>query len=416
MNDENIEQLKNEIEKGAELLDMSLEDALKKVDEICLQNGLDKDNDALLVLSLWRQYFSSVKMAQKNADPNQDNPITTTSGGWIKSAFGFFISVEDARDFMEIKRTQLENECGRDFDSCFNSGKIAFIEQADDGFNVSRCHNGETETKSIKNLPENHIEINGGWIVPLDDIQNYGSDVNTNYGKPLPKEQYNRAAIFIGEVNGVLGQYFFNYKGEHSKLFIPDTFKYVHFVCIINKNMPNKIHGITNKTLASLIYNDDLSDDSDVKRDMSNDNIADVLMNFSQDNYSPILDLDRYHSVNASKPYNEKYVITDGSVSSMNMTLTKNGNRIVSISDLNADFDYDGDGWSGTTCWIPEHIKLDFGIGSSIIVVGRTAQRTNDDGQLDSATINVSGILVTENRGKLMSNVDIPVEENIDWF
>ena len=135
-----------------------------------------------------------------------------------------------------------------------------------------------------------------------------------------------------------------------------------------------------------------------------------------EDNYSPLLDLDRYHSLIMNKDWDDRYVFTDGSVSSMNMTPTSNGNRILSITDLNADFDYEGDGWSGTTCWIPPHIDINFGIGSSVVVVGRTSQRTDDEGALESCTINVTGLLVTDNRGKSMDTVEIPVEEDTDWF
>ena len=55
------------------------------------------------------------------------------------------------------------------------------------------------------------------------------------------------------------------------------------------------------------------------------------------------------------------------------MTPTSNGNRILNITDLNAEFNYDDDGV--VTCWIPEHMEIDFGIGSSVIVIGNTSQR-----------------------------------------
>ena len=57
-----------------------------------------------------------------------------------------------------------------------------------------------------------------------------------------------------------------------------------------------------------------------------------------------------------------------------------------------------------------------FKVGSSVVVVGRTSQRTDDEGALESCTINVTGLLVTDNRGKSMDTVEIPVEEDTDWF
>ena len=98
----------------------------------------------------------------------------------------------------------------------------------------------------------------------------------------------------------------------------------------------------------------------------------------------------------------------------MNMTPTKNGNRIINITDLNAELDYEND--SGMiTCWIPEHLTLDFGIGSSVIVVGRTSQRTID-GEVEPVTINVAGLLCTVKHGSAVEETTQPVEEDFDWF
>ena len=43
-----------------------------------------------------------------------------------------------------------------------------------------------------------------------------------------------------------------------------------------------------------------------------------------------------------------------------------------------------------TTCWVPEHINIDFGIGSQLsIVIGRTSQRQTEEGEAQPVTINV---------------------------
>ena len=80
---------------------------------------------------------------------------------------------------------------------------------------------------------------------------------------------------------------------------------------------------------------------------------------------------------------------------------------------MNAEFDYDGDS-NMTTCWIPNHLTIDFGIGSSIIVIGRTSQRIVD-GEADPVTINVAGLYVVQRTGSPVE-VDEIVEENLDWF
>ena len=49
----------------------------------------------------------------------------------------------------------------------------------------------------------------------------------------------------------------------------------------------------------------------------------------------------------------------------MNMTPTSNGNRIINLTDLNAEMNYDND---GIKLLDSEHLNLDFGIGSAVIV------------------------------------------------
>lgn len=419
MENNNIEKLMKEVELGAGRIDLSLEDAVLKIDEICQQNGLDKNEEPLVVMNLWRQYVASAIMSRKkDSTDNNDSPTNTSSGGWLKQAFGMFISLDESRDMMEYNRNNALNEYKMDAETTLESGKVAAVNQFEDGtYQVIRYHEGERQERFIQTLPAGAMALDDSkwWIVPLDAIAKYREDPNPNYGKPLPKEEFRRSGVFVGEVDGTFGRYYFNYKGESSKAFQPNTFDWVSFNCIINSFDATKIHGITTKTLASLIHNDELPDDADSKRDMSQTSKADLLMEYAREHYVPLNDLDRAHGMNLSKTYLERFVVTDGNVASMILTPTSNGNRIVSISDLNADFEYDGEGYVGTTCWIPSHMEIDFGMGSDIIVVGRTSQRTNDDGSLDGATLNVSGLFVTSKRGKVVE-AEIPLEEDTDWF
>ena len=140
------------------------------------------------------------------------------------------------------------------------------------------------------------------------------------------------------------------------------------------------------------------------------------MKNTPQNNFDshlvPLVDMERAHIERQALPSKERYIITDGTVCNMNMTPTKNGNRIINLTDLNAEISFENDGI--TTCWIPEHLNLDFGIGSSVIVVGRTSQRVVD-GDAEPVTINVSGILCTVKHGSAVE-VSQPVEEDFDWF
>ena len=408
-----------EITKAAKLLDMSEEDVLAKFNDICTQNTIDMAKEELLARGLFRQWFSSVKSMQKKS-------TTTTSGGFFKNAFGFFVALDEARDMMEMSRTRITNEYRRDSEVTYNLGKVAVCTKIVDnvinsehevtnGFEIRMMRKGEEVVKVLSSLPTNHVELdNGQFIVPIDTTEMYGTTRNTNFNKPLPKSEFRRSGVFIGEVDGVMGKYFFNYKGVHTKDFNPRTFEFVHFICILNSRDATKIHGATDKTLASLVYNVDLNEDDENYINVTID-MQDELMSRSENNYCALIDLDRYHSSVNDKVYADRFVFTDGTVSSVNLNATANGNRIVNVTDLNADFDYSDGFNNGTTCWIPAHMNIDFGIGSQVIVVGRTSQGTDEDGNLRPISINVNGLLVMDKRGGDVSHEEV-VEDNLDWF
>ena len=163
--------------------------------------------------------------------------------------------------------------------------------------------------------------------------------------------------------------------------------------------------------MLSFSYNVDLSDEDEKKRDVSNMNVQDEIMGRSEDNYSPLVDLERYHQKVNDKTYNDRFVFTDGTVTSVNLKATANGNRILNLSDLNADFVDDG---GITTCWVPSHIDIDFGIGSNVIIVGRTSQGTDNEGNLRPVSINVTGLHVIDKRGGPPSG-EAPIEDNANW-
>jgi hypothetical protein len=73
------------------------------------------------------------------------------------------------------------------------------------------------------------------------------------------------------------------------------------------------------------------------------------------------------------------------------------------------------DGDLATTCWIPEHINITFGIGSTVLVVGRTSQRIVD-GEAEPITINTSGLLVQEAVGNPIAEQEGVEDEDLDWF
>ena len=112
------------------------------------------------------------------------------------------------------------------------------------------------------------------------------------------------------------------------------------------------------------------------------------------------------------KPVAERFVITNGTVCNINMTPTANGNRIINITDLTAEFDYEEEGM--VTCWIPEGIEIDFGIGSTKLLWDEPPNEKTDEG-LQPVTINVSGMFVKERRGQVVE-IEQATEEDLDWF
>ena len=403
MNDE----IRKEIEKAAEILGMSVDEVTEKFNDICTQNNLDTNEEPQLARGLFRQWFSGRKLAQQRAPASSDD-------GFFKSAVGFFISLDEARDMMAIQRDRIVADFHRDGDTTYNLGKVALFTESGDKYSGRMMRDGDEVVREFTKMPDNHVELdNGEYLVPLDSTEKYGTYVNKNYGKPLPKSEFRRAGVFVGQVDGNMGKYYFNYKGVNSVDFNPKTFEFVHFTCIVNSNDATKIHGVTDKTSASLVYNYEMNTG---QIDTSDISIQDELMNHSEGNYSPLIDLDRYHTSVTSKAYADRFVFTDGSVTSINMNPTKNGNRILTLDDLNTDFDFDDDGWSGTTCWIPSHVEIDFGIGSNVIIVGRTSQSRDNEGNLQNVSINVTGLHVLKSRGGSPDTIEFVEEDDTDWF
>ena len=398
MSNEKIEQ---EIADAARLLDMDIEEVKNKYESICETNDLT-DDDWKLALSLFRQWFSGTR-AYADAPKSESN----NANSLVKDALGFFISLDAARDMAAMQNERIKNEYMRDSDTTYSLGRVAKAEVTMDGYSVSRMYEGEEQTREVKELPKNNFEIEEGeWIIPLDNIKAYGERSNPNHGKPLPHEQYRMAGVFIGDVDGETGLYYFSYKGEASKSFNPKTFTSISMQVIRDQNNTNRIYGFKEGTLESLEVLD---------TETSSETYREYLGDLAGEHLSQLIDLDRAHANSQAKPYAERFVVTDGSVSSVNMTPNKFGTRRVTITDLNSDFDYEGGSWAGTTCWFPSHIDIEFGIGSSIIVVGRTSQGRNDDGTVGDATLNVSGVLIVENRGTVVEPFEVE-EEDLDWF
>jgi len=402
------EKTMKEIEAGGKVLGLSSEEANAKFAEICAESHIETTNP--IGLGLWRNFVANARRAAKTSNNPQQQ-----SDSLFKMAFGFFLSLEAPRDMMSWNRNKAKEEFLRDEDNALENGIVAVaLENALGKFTVSRYFNGNYEEKVVGTLPAGAETLEDGRIyIPLDATATYmNGGKNNNYGKPLPKEQFRRSGIFFGSVDGrEMQPYFFSYKNQGGIDFTPDTFDWVHFMCVAGSNGTD-IYGATDTTLKSLKRNADLDPEADSFRDMSTYDYESCLQEHFDKHITPLVDIDKKHISLQSEASKARYVITDGTVCNMNMTPTKNGNRIINITDLNAEIDFESDAM--TTCWIPEHLGLDFGIGSSVIVVGRTSQRMVD-GEAEPVTINVAGILCTEKVGSPIESAQ-PVEKDMDWF
>ena len=404
------EETRKEIEKSAQYINMSVEEALAKFEEICSENGLSVDDP--IAKGLWRNFVAN---ARRNANANNDS--NNSNDSYYKNAFGFFVSLDAPRDMMSWNRARAKEEFLRDSDNALENGIVAVAnENALGKWTVSRYHNNEYREKVLASLPDGAETLEDGRVfIPLDNTVTYmNGGKNNNYGKPLPKEQMRRTGVFYGSLGqGEMKPYFFSYKNQGGVDFAPNTFEWVHFLCVASDDGLN-LYGAKDLTSSSLTLNADMNPENELYRDMSDFEFEKDLQGNFDSHLTPLVELDRAHLERQGLPSKERYIITDGTVTNMNMTPASNGNRIINISDLNTEMDFDNDGLGITTCWIPEHLTLDFGIGSSVIIVGRTSQRTTDEG-VEPVTINVSGLLCVERKGSAVE-VSQPMEEDFDWF
>lgn len=398
--------METEIENSLQYLgDMTLETAKEKYEEICRQNNIETNDP--LGLALWRQFVVQNR--------RQQNSPSSSNNNLIKKVVGFFVSLDAPRDTVAWNRNKAKEEYLRDSNNALEQTIVAIAqENADGDFEITRYYKGEKQVKTVGELPEGAILVEDTFIIPLESNRLYPSGVeNKTYGKPLPLQVMKRTGIFYGSVDGgEMRKYNFSYKNESGVQFQPQSFDWLHFVAILSEDGEN-LYGMTDKTLLSLTRNEDINPEEDRYYDASNfGDFETFLVNKFTENVVPLIELDREHIKRQTLPANERFIITDGMVANMNMTPTKNGNRILNITDVTSEIE---DGMGITTCWIPEHIEIDFGIGSSIIVIGRTSQNQGEDG-VEPATINVSSILVTEQRGSPEISLTTVEEENYDWF
>ena len=405
------EKIMKEIEIGAKHLAITTEEMVDKYVEICEENGVDVNSD--VAVALLRNY---VRGNMKRTTTNNNSG----SNSLVKSAFGFFVSLESPRDMMSWSRNKAKEEYLRDNDKALSDGLVAVATDNGDGtYTLARYYKGDYAEKMVKTLNAGAEELeDGSIIIPIDPMPNYPSGLeNKRYGKPLPVNEFRRNGVFYGSIDGgEMKSYYFSYKNQGGVDFTPNTFDWVHFKAIPSDDGLS-LYGMTTATKDSLIRNEDVNPDNSDYRDMSSFDFPTCLFENYPKYGTTLVDLDRLHQTQQMEQARDKLAIVEGTVVNQRMTPTANGNRIISITDKAADMELteDDDGDLATTCWIPEHININFGIGSKVIVVGRTSQRIID-GEAEPITINTSGLLLEESVGNPIAEEEGVEDEDLDWF
>ena len=388
-----------------------------KYNEIGSTNGIDLEDERqqLICLTLTRNYVRGRINASKN---------TGSNSGFGDNAVGFFFAVEPARDVMEWKRRDVTNKYRTDSSQALNDEIVAEVNLIDGKYEKTQVIKGEWNTKELPQLPSSSIEVDEGkWIVPIDPVKSWASgDVNKRYGKPLPAEEWRLRAHFIGSKEGQDWQYWsVQLKGDAANKFNADVFRLVHLYGIFNDER-SAVYGIKNKTIASLTYND-LLDEEDERYHADDIDMEDMLGSNMSEYVSDLMELESYHE-QISTVQGLRLVVTDGIVSSMNLTVNeKTGNRVMWIEPVDANYGFeDEDIPESTPVWVPKHVNIDFGVGSDVIIIGRTNQTQKKDadgtptGELNPVTINLYGVFPRIATGAVVEDVTLENDEDIEFW
>jgi len=393
------EKVTDELKALAARLEISEDDMLEKYNDIAKSNNLDTavEREAMVALTLTRNWARGMLRRDTQG----------TTGSLVKNGFGYFVAIEDARDVQQWNRNQVKSDYNSNPNSVFNEERVAEIELIEAGYQKSQIKNGEVDTKIIPNLPDSAIEVDENkWIVPLENRKTWPSgDVNTNYGMPQPKELYRRRAHFVAKhsESDEFVAYVVNMKDTLAKGFDVETFRWVNVQGIF-KDDQNVMYGVgkNNQTLNSIQYNDELDEGSDRYVDVSDLNMENMLASNLGDHLTELTDLENYHDSVKHEPVSARLVITDGIVSSMNLVPNeRTGNRTLYVEPLDANYGFEeGDIPEPTPCWVPSHIDINFGVGSDVIIVGRSNQTQKKDengipipNEFNSVSINLFGVL-----------------------
>ena len=412
-----IERVEKELNSLATRLSIEVGEMNEKYMEIANSNNLDLENERkqLVALTLTRNYVRGCLASNR-----------TSSSGFGDAGVGFFIGIEPARDVMEWKRKNVMSKYNSDSSQALNDEIVAEVTLTDDGsYEKTQKKNGEWDTRIIPQLPASAIVVNETtWVVPVDPVKSWASgDENKNYGKPLPKEEYKLRAHFIGmKDGGDIQLWSLQLKNEAAKEFKVDTFRWTTIYGMFNDER-NAIYGIRNKTLTSMTYMEQLDEEDPRWVDVSEESMEDILAEHMAEYVADLIELDSYHDL-ISQQQGLRVVVTDGIVTSMNLTPNeRSGNRVIWVEPVDANYGFDEDDIPDSTpIWVPSHIDINFGVGSDVVIIGRTNQTQKKDesgmpidGEYNPVTINLYGVYARSATGVVPEAEEVDGESMEYW-
>ena len=227
---------------------------------------------------------------------------------------------------------------------------------------------------------------------PLDTRRTWsGGRENNNFGKPLPEHSWVRTVYVIATKSGETATPRFGVlsmngdvaKVEGIPVFVPVKFK------AIDKTKQGEVVMRMNSSLFTKFERDD---------SVQLPAIPQVLRTFMPDSVASIEDLDMWHEAN--KDNMNRLVVVEGDADTINLEPTAFGSKLLVLTDASKTLDIEADS-PRVTCWVPGRMKIDFGMQSRIIVLGRTTRgaKRMEDGSWDKnqpgdILINVCSIYV----------------------
>lgn len=252
---------------------------------------------------------------------------------------------------------------------------------------------------------------------PLDNKPEFNNGTrNRNYGKPLPKENYLRTAVGAchPKTGGDPLPFVLTISGKHAH---PDTALVIPigtptaFNCIVKSDDGSPEYVLSTSKFTTIVKVDEAFPDMETI----------ISAVFS----GKIKELDELNEIADDIRENNKwneYVIVQCFASIIDPEPNETtGSRRLIIDDSSLEMtDEEGNTIYGTTCWIPEHINLDFPEDSEIVVVGRPLRSKKKDpntkeptGELNDASIETYGILVLDT--DVVDTDEVSKEEGKEW-